>query len=64
MVMEELCMLKVIKLLSLADIAEVVYAITLTQLVDLTDIGWFTNQDNIYTVEEAGILIKTWRQVY
>jgi hypothetical protein len=43
MAMEELCMLKVIKPLSPADITEVVYAITLTQLVDLINMGWFTN---------------------
>jgi hypothetical protein len=37
--MEELCILKVIKPLSPVDITKVVYAITPTQLVDLTDIG-------------------------
>ena len=56
--MEELYILKVIKPLSLADITEVVHAITLTQLVNLTNIGWFINQNNRYIVEEAGILIK------
>jgi hypothetical protein len=39
MVMEELCILKAIKLLSPVDITKVVYATTLTQLVDLTNIG-------------------------
>ena len=58
-VIEELCMLKVTKPLSPADIAKVVHAITLIRLVDLTDIDWFINQDNRYTAEEAGILIKT-----
>ena len=43
MAMEELCILKVMKPLSLADITEVVHTITLTRLVDLTDIGWFIN---------------------
>jgi hypothetical protein len=43
MAMEELYMLKVMKPLLLADITEVVYATTLTQLVDLTNIGWFIN---------------------
>ena len=37
--MEKLCMLKVTKPLLLVDITEVVYATTLTQLVDLTDVG-------------------------
>ena len=46
--MEELCILKVIKLLLLVNITEVVHAITLTQLVDLTNIGWFINQNNRY----------------
>ena len=36
-------MLKVTKPLSPADIAKVVHAIAPTQLVDLTDIGWFIN---------------------
>ena len=39
MAIEELYILKVIKPLLLADITKVVYTITLTQLVDLTDIG-------------------------
>ena len=39
MAMEELYILKVIKPLSLADITKVIYAITLTQPVDLTNIG-------------------------
>ena len=56
--MEELYILKVIKPLLLADITEVVYTITLTRPVDLTDMGWFINQDNRYVVEEAGIPIK------
>jgi hypothetical protein len=43
MVIEELYILKVIKLLSPVDITKVVYTTTLTQPVDLTDIGWFTN---------------------
>ena len=43
MAIEELRMLKVTKPLSLADIAKVVYAITLTRLVDLTNIDWFIN---------------------
>ena len=64
MVIEELRMLKVTKLLLPADIAEVVYAITPTQLINLTNIGWFINQDNRYIVEEASILIKIWRRVY
>jgi hypothetical protein len=42
-VMEEFYMLKVIKPLLLADITKVVYITTLIQLVDLTNIGWFTN---------------------
>ena len=41
--MEELCILKVIKPLLLTDIIKVVYAITLTRLVDLINIGWFIN---------------------
>jgi hypothetical protein len=41
--MEELCILKIIKPLSLVDITEVVYTITPTRLIDLTDIGQFTN---------------------
>ena len=57
--MKELYILKVIKPLSLADIIKVVYAITLTRLVDLTNINWFINQNNRYVVKEAGILIKT-----
>ena len=43
MVIEELYMLKVIKPLLLTDITKVIYAITLIQLVDLTNIGWFIN---------------------
>ena len=43
MAMEELCILKVIKLLLLIDIIKVVHAITLTQPVDLTNIDWFIN---------------------
>ena len=43
MAIEELYILKVIKLLSLADITKVVYAITLIRLVDLTNIGQFIN---------------------
>jgi len=39
MAIEELYILKVTKPLSLADIAKVVYAITLIQLVDLTNMG-------------------------
>ena len=39
MVIKELYILKVIKPLSLVDITEVVYAITLTQPVDLTNMG-------------------------
>ena len=39
MVMEKLYIFKIIKPLSLVDITEVVYAITLIQPVDLTDIG-------------------------
>ena len=62
--MEELYILKVIKPLSLADITKVVYTITLTRPVDLTNIGWFINQDDRYAVKEAGILIKIWRWVY
>jgi hypothetical protein len=56
--MEELYIFKVINPLLLVDIAKVVYTTTLIQLVDLTNIGWFTNQDNIYIAEEASILIK------
>ena len=56
--MEELHILKVIKPLSLVDITEVIHTTTLTQPVDLTDIGWFINQDNRYTVKEASIPIK------
>ena len=41
--MEELHILKVMKPLSLADIIKIVYAITPTQLVDLTNMGWFIN---------------------
>ena len=37
--MEELYILKVIKPLSLVDITKVVHATTLTQLVDLTNMG-------------------------
>ena len=37
-VIEELCILKVIKPLSLVDIIKVVHAITPTRPVDLTDI--------------------------
>ena len=43
MAIEELYMLKVMKPLLLVDIAKVVYAITLTRLVDLTNMGWFIN---------------------
>ena len=43
MAIEELYILKVIKPLLLADIIKVIYAITLTQLVNLTNIGWFIN---------------------
>ena len=43
MAMEELYILKVIKSLSLADITKIVYTTILTQLVDLTNIGWFIN---------------------
>ena len=43
MAIKELRMLKVTKPLSLVDITKVVYTITLTQLVDLTDIDWFIN---------------------
>ena len=56
--MEELHILKVTKPLLLADIIKVVHATTLIQLVDLTDIGWFINQDNRYIIKEAGIPIK------
>ena len=62
--MEELYMLKVIKPLSLVDITKVVYATTLIRPVDLTDIGWFINQDDKYIAEEAGILIKIWYRAY
>ena len=41
--MEELCILKVMKLLLLADIIKVVYTTTLTQPVNLTNIDWFIN---------------------
>ena len=41
--MEELHIFKVMKPLLLVDIIEVVYAITPTQPVDLTNIGWFIN---------------------
>ena len=58
--MEELYILKVIKPLLLADITKVVYITTLTRLVDLTNIGWFINQDDRYIVKEASILIKIW----
>jgi hypothetical protein len=37
--MEELCILKVTKPLLLVNITEVVHATTLTQPVDLTDMG-------------------------
>ena len=43
MAIEKLYILKVMKPLLLADITKVVYIITLTQLVDLTDMGWFIN---------------------
>ena len=56
--MKELHILKVIKPLSLADITKVVHATTLTRPVDLTNINWFINQNNRYTVEKASILIK------
>ena len=56
--MEELCILKVIKPLLLVDITKVIYTITLIRLINLTNIGWFINQDNRYIVEEASILIK------
>ena len=62
--MEELHILKVMKPLSLADITKVIHTITLTRLINLTNIGWFINQDNRYIVEEASILIKIWRRVY
>ena len=52
-------MLKVMKPLSLINITKTVYAITPTRLVDLTDIGWFINQDDRYTAKKASILIKT-----
>ena len=58
MAIEELYILKVIKPLLLADIIKVIYAITLIRLVDLTDMGWFINQDNKYIIEKASILIK------
>ena len=58
MAIEELCIFKVMKPLSLADITEVVHATTLTRPVDLTNIGWFINQNNRYIAKEAGILIK------
>ena len=56
--MEKLCILKVMKPLLLVDITKVIYVTTLIRLVDLTNIGWFINQNNRYVVEEAGILIK------
>jgi hypothetical protein len=43
MAIEELRILKVTKPLSPVDIAKVVYTITLTRLVDLTNIDWFIN---------------------
>ena len=57
-VMEKLRILKVIKPLLLIDIIKVIHATTLTRLVDLTDIGWFINQDDKYIAKEASILIK------
>ena len=62
--MEELCILKVIKPLLLIDITKVVHATTSTRLVDLTNIGWFINQDNRYVAKEASIPIKIWRRAY
>ena len=56
--MEELRILKVMKPLLLIDITEVVHAITLIRPVDLTNMGWFINQDNRYIVKETSILIK------
>ena len=64
MAMEELHILKVTKPLSLADITEVVHATTPTRPVDLTNMGWFINQDNRYIAEEASILIKIWHRAY
>ena len=58
MAIEELYILKVMKPLSLVDITEVVYAIILIWPVDLTNMGWFINQNDRYIAEEAGILIK------
>jgi hypothetical protein len=43
MAKEELRIFKAIKPLLLADITKIVYATTLTQLVDLTNINWFIN---------------------
>ena len=62
--MEELHILKVMKPLSLVDIIKIVYAITPTRPVDLTNMGWFINQDNRYIVKKASILIKIWRRAY
>ena len=57
--MEKLHILKVTKPLSLTDITKVVHATILIQLVDLTNIGWFINQDDRYIVKKTGIPIKT-----
>jgi len=43
MAIEELYILKVTNPLLPVYIAKVVYAITLTQLVDLTNMSWFIN---------------------
>ena len=58
MAIEELYILKVMKPLLLADITKIVHAITLTRLVDLTNMDWFINQNNRYIAEKTGILIK------